>query len=148
VETTQPLAAEMEPSETPLKPSATAEEKATLEPTGALAMGRPQPPAGETGPADTPLKPSSTTQDESTEPAEQIPLLRELPPETQQKLSDLDINGHVYNEDPSKSFVFIKSRSYRVGDRIGENGPLLQKIIPEGVIIDYGDGRARLLVGK
>jgi len=81
-------------------------------------------------------------------PAKRIPLLHELPPETRERLRKLDISGHVYREDPSKCFVFLNSRSYRVGDRIGENGPLLERITPEGVIVDYGGGRAHLLVGK
>jgi hypothetical protein len=79
---------------------------------------------------------------------ERIPLLRELSTEMQERLQKLDISGHVYSEDPSKCFVFINSQSYRVGDRIGENGFLLEKITPEGVIIYYGSGRARLLLGK
>ncbi|OEU78283.1 MAG: hypothetical protein BA865_10660 [Desulfobacterales bacterium S5133MH4] len=84
----------------------------------------------------------------SSVPEEPIPLINTLPPEIRQSLQNLEINVHVYYKDPSECLVFINMQRYRVGDRIGTDGPLLEKIIPDGVIINYGDGRARLQTRK
>lgn len=75
---------------------------------------------------------------------EQIPLVSELPAKIRDRLQELKINVHAYYPDPAKSFVFINVRRYRAGDRIGVDGPLLEEIIPDGVVINYGDGRARI----
>jgi hypothetical protein len=66
----------------------------------------------------------------------------------QQRLGKLDLNAHVYAEDPSQRFVFINGQAYRTGQRIEGSGPLLSAITPEGVILDYGDGKASLRVGR
>ncbi|MDW7711616.1 MAG: general secretion pathway protein GspB [Deferrisomatales bacterium] len=76
-----------------------------------------------------------------------VPLLAELSPEVRQGLPQLDINGHVYGEDPAERFVFINWRVYREGERIGSSdGPVLERITPEGVLVDFGGLRARLTV--
>jgi hypothetical protein len=77
-----------------------------------------------------------------------IPLISELPFEVREKLGKLQINVHSYSENPAERLVFINMRSYKVGDRIGEDGPVLKEITPEGAIIDYGQGQARLLVWR
>lgn len=77
-----------------------------------------------------------------------LPLVSELPPEVRGSLGELEISAHVFDEDSSRRFVFINQRSYRTGDRIGENGPLLKEITPDGVVIDYGKGQARLQIGR
>ncbi|MGM0425844.1 MAG: general secretion pathway protein GspB [Thermodesulfobacteriota bacterium] len=80
--------------------------------------------------------------------ARTIPLVSELPEEIRDALEELEINVHVYSEDPQERLVFINMRNRKVGDRIGETGPILKEITPEGVIIDYGEGLARLKVGR
>ena len=82
----------------------------------------------------------------SSELFEEIPLLEDLPLKTRHKLGPLQIMAHVYHEDPSRCFVFINNNSYREGNRIGPNGPLLEKITPDSLIINYGSGRARINV--
>ena len=77
---------------------------------------------------------------------EAIPLIGELPYDIKEKLGKLQINVHSYSEDPAERLVFINMHRYKVGDKIGEGGPLLKEIIPNGVIIDYGEGEARLQV--
>lgn len=79
---------------------------------------------------------------------EAIPLIGELPYEIKEKLGKLQINVHSYSKDPAERLVFINMHRYKVGDKIGEGGPLLKEITPEGVIIDYGEGEVRLQVGK
>jgi len=77
-----------------------------------------------------------------------IPLLSELPYEVREKLGKLQINVHSYSEKPKERLIFINMKSLKVGDPIGENGPVLKEITPEGAVIDYGDGQARLKVGR
>ena len=77
-------------------------------------------------------------------PEEPIPLITELPLKIRNRFQKLEINVHVYYPDPVKCFVFINARRYQAGDRIGVDGPLLEEIIPDGVVINYGDGRARI----
>jgi len=57
-------------------------------------------------------------------------------------LPKLEINGHVWSEDPAQRFVFINWKSFREGDRVGEGGPRLERITPEGVVVDFGTARA------
>jgi general secretion pathway protein B len=100
-------------------------------------------------PADIPPPPPVTAEKPpAPTPAESIPLFKDLPPEVQQKLGKLDINVHVFHKDAGKRFVFINMQRYQVGDRIDANGPLLKTITPDGVVIDYGEGRALLRVSK
>ncbi len=77
-----------------------------------------------------------------------VPLFKDLPDKVRRKMGKLEINVHGYARDPSKRLVFINMRKYRAGDRIGNGieGPILKKITPDGVIIDYGEGLARLTV--
>jgi general secretion pathway protein B len=77
-----------------------------------------------------------------------IPLVSELPDEIKEPLGGLKINVHVYSEDPKERLVFINMRNRKVGERIGETGPILKEITPDGVIIDYGEGLALLKVGR
>lgn len=73
-----------------------------------------------------------------------IPMIDDLPLATQKKIPKMTIMAHAYDEDPSKRFVFINGRTYRVGDRIGIDGPVLKEITPDALIIDYGTGWARV----
>jgi general secretion pathway protein B len=105
----------------------------------------PQPMIGRA--SDIPPAPLSKAEEESLRKSvEAVPLIRDLPHEIRQKLEKLEINAHSYSLNTAECLVFINMRKYRVGDRIGDNGLVLKKIIPEGVIIDYGGGQARLMV--
>jgi len=99
---------------------------------------------------DIPEPRSKTKEEPVKEPVEAVPLLQDLPDEVRKKLGKLEINVHGYSKYPAESFVFINMRKYRVGDRIGsgKDGPILKNIIPDGVIIYYGEGQARLVVGR
>ncbi|MBE0617978.1 MAG: general secretion pathway protein GspB, partial [Proteobacteria bacterium] len=45
----------------------------------------------------------------------------------------------------AQRFVFINWKGYREGDRVGgPEGPLLERVTPEGVIMDFGSLRARV----
>jgi hypothetical protein len=43
--------------------------------------------------------------------------------------------------------VYINSRRYHTGDRIGTEGYLLERITPDGIILDYGKGRVKIRSG-
>ena len=79
---------------------------------------------------------------------EKITLVDDLPYETRQKYEDLQINVHIYDEKPEERRVFINMHSYKEGEKIEEGGPLLVAIIPEGIIVDYGEGKVRMNVKK
>lgn len=75
-----------------------------------------------------------------------VPLIDELPFEIQNRIPKMTIMAHAYHKDPSKCFAFINGQFYRVGNRIGPNGPVLREITPDAIVIDYGTGRARIPV--
>lgn len=89
---------------------------------------------------------AAAPQKPETKAAQDIPLLSELSEDMREKIGRLEINVHVYSEDPRERLVFINMRNRNVGDQIGETGPVLKEITPEGVIIDYGEGLARVKV--
>ncbi len=76
--------------------------------------------------------------------AQQIPTLWESPANLQEKLSDLKINIHVYNDEAAQRFVIINMRKYREGDRLEPSGMQLERITREGIVINHGNGRIRM----
>ncbi|MBI5442727.1 MAG: general secretion pathway protein GspB [Deltaproteobacteria bacterium] len=71
--------------------------------------------------------------------------VEELPSEERQALPKLELNAHVYADDPAQRLVFINGQTYRTGQRIGgSGGPLVKEITPEGAVIDYGHGVVKL----
>lgn len=73
-----------------------------------------------------------------------IPNVRDLPENSRASLNQYEVNVHVYDDNPTRSFVLINMDKYKEGDRIANNGPLVEEITSEGVVIDYGSGRALL----
>ena len=68
--------------------------------------------------------------------------LRDLPENSRSSLNQYEVNVHVFDDDPIRRFVLINMDKYKEGDRIINNGPLVEKITPAGVVVDYGNGRA------
>ncbi len=66
--------------------------------------------------------------------------INQLPTELRQRFSALNLDVHVYGERSEQRFVVINAQRYRVGDWLAE-GPLLEAIVPQGVILSYGDAR-------
>lgn len=64
------------------------------------------------------------------------PRLALLPESLRGALPPLNVDAHVYAEDPAKRFVLINLRRYREGERL-EEGPLLQAITREGVVLSF-----------
>ncbi|MCF8143657.1 MAG: general secretion pathway protein GspB [Deltaproteobacteria bacterium] len=94
-----------------------------------------------------PLPADLQTEASPVKPAS-IPLLSELPFEVREKVGELQINVHSYSENPAERLVFINMKSFKAGDQLKENGPILKEITQEGVIIDYGEGQARVQVWR
>lgn len=159
---TRPLAAEAErrsPPRTavsePQQSSSEVAEAAAPLPPRTSAQPAPLPSAPEAPPAAAepvpapPLPPEAPgrTAPRAIQGAGPVPFFHELPPEVRQGLPALEINGHVYSDDPSERFVFIHWKPYREGDRLGAaDGPVLERITPEGVVVDFGSVRARVPV--
>ncbi len=56
------------------------------------------------------------------------------------QLPDLHLDIHVYSEVPEDRFVFINMSKQRERSQLSE-GPVVEEITPEGVILDYGGTR-------
>jgi len=70
----------------------------------------------------------------------ELPTADELRANGQLQLSDLHLDIHVYSEKPAERFVFINMVKHREKSRLAE-GPIVQEITPEGVILDYSGTR-------
>jgi general secretion pathway protein B len=68
-------------------------------------------------------------------------LLTDLAPAQRSKLNDYEVNVHVYDENPQKSFVLINMTKYKEGDKLPGGSASVNKIVPQGVVIDFGGGR-------
>jgi general secretion pathway protein B len=51
-------------------------------------------------------------------------------------LPDMHLDVHVYATRPAERFVYINMRKYREGATLAE-GPLLERIRRDGVVLDY-----------
>ena len=71
-----------------------------------------------------------------------VPNVRDLPESSRTSLNQYEVNVHVFDDNPTRSFVLINMDKYKEGDRIANNGPLVESITSEGVVVDYGSGRA------
>ena len=68
---------------------------------------------------------------------------RQLPQNLREQLSPLNLDLHVYGDAPERRFVLINSRRYQTGDWLYE-GPLLEAITAEGVVLSFQGQRFRL----
>jgi general secretion pathway protein B len=55
----------------------------------------------------------------------------------------LRLDVHVFSEQPAERFVFVNMQKYREGERLQE-GPQLDEITPDGVILSLGGQRFRV----
>ena len=80
----------------------------------------------------------------NSESSSSVPNMRDLPESSRRNLRQYEVNVHVFDDDPLRRFVLINMDKYKEGDRIANNGPLVEEITPTGVVVDYGNGRALL----
>ncbi|MGP8229852.1 MAG: general secretion pathway protein GspB [Steroidobacteraceae bacterium] len=67
---------------------------------------------------------------------EVLPSISEINLTGQQALPELHLDVHVYATRPAERFVYINMRKYREGATLAE-GPVLERIRRDGVILDY-----------
>ncbi len=72
-----------------------------------------------------------------------LPTIQELRANGTVTLPDLHLDIHVYSDDPDDRFVFINMSKQREDSQLAE-GPVVEEITPEGVILEYR-GRSFLL---
>lgn len=77
-------------------------------------------------------------------PTSSAPSLKDIPASSRSALSQYEVNVHVFDDNPQRRFVLINMDKYKEGQSIANNGPLVEEITREGVIVDYGDGRVLL----
>lgn len=59
-----------------------------------------------------------------------------LPKTTRDSMPALNMNAHVFSTNPSRSFVLINTKRYRIGDYLAE-GPELVDILPDGAVLEH-----------
>jgi general secretion pathway protein B len=69
-----------------------------------------------------------------------LPTADELRANGQVQMPSLHLDIHVYSTKPEERFVFINMVRHREKSRLAE-GPVVQEITPEGVILDYSGTR-------
>lgn len=89
--------------------------------------------ATQRAPAPAPTRPPAST---ATEKSAMLPRFNELRAEGVLQLPDLHLDIHVYSDVPEERFAFINMHKLREGERLDE-GPVLQSITPEGVVLAY-----------
>lgn len=62
--------------------------------------------------------------------------LEELSGTIKSQLNEYEVNVHVYDKNPNRSFVLINMTRLKNGDQI-PGGPTVERIVPEGVIVQY-----------
>jgi general secretion pathway protein B len=65
-----------------------------------------------------------------------VPSIDDLAPQATAGLPQLSINLHVYSPDPAQRFVMLNGRRYVDGAQLQE-GPTLERITPDGVILNH-----------
>lgn len=81
------------------------------------------------------------------EPAatDDLPTWPQVPPALFAQLQDsLRLDVHVYANNPSERFVLVNLQKYREGETLRE-GPLLEAITPEGIVLSFRGQRFRML---
>ncbi len=75
------------------------------------------------------------------------PMLKALPADFRRSLPSLNVDVHVFSDDPEKCFVLINSRAYREGDQIQE-GPLIEGITAAGTVLSHQGQRFMIPVRR
>ena len=68
----------------------------------------------------------------------------EPPVEQVNSLPGIELNIHIFSDDPSKRFVYINGKRHGEGESIRENDGFIREITADGVIIDFGERRVLL----
>jgi general secretion pathway protein B len=91
-----------------------------------------RPPVARVSQSSPPEPPATTARPETSN----APTLDQLRLDGSLNLPELNLDIHVYSDDPAERFVFINMHKHREGARI-EAGPEIREIRPDGVILEY-----------
>lgn len=81
-------------------------------------------------------RPDPVLTEEASENDEVLPTINEVNLTGTQALPELHLDVHVYATKPSDRFVYINMRKYKEGNTLQE-GPVLEKIRRDGVVLNY-----------
>jgi general secretion pathway protein B len=104
----------------------------------------PSEPVAEVGPEPVLVEPDPVVVPEALPGPKQM---SELPDGFVSNMPKLNIDIHSFDERPGHSYVLINMEKYREGDYLTE-GPLLSKILRDGVILEYMGERFILPIGN
>lgn len=76
------------------------------------------------------------TEEDATDNDEVLPTINEINLTGTQALPELHLDVHVYATKPADRFVYINMRKYKEGNTLQE-GPVLEKIRRDGVVLNY-----------
>lgn len=76
------------------------------------------------------------TQEDAADNDEVLPTINEVNLTGAHALPELHLDVHVYATDPADRFVYINMRKYKEGNTLQE-GPVLEKIRRDGVVLNY-----------
>jgi len=65
--------------------------------------------------------------------------LSDMPVAQRSQLSQYEVNVHVYDDNPQSRFVLINMVKYKEGDRLSGGSASVSSIVPEGVVVNYGN---------
>ena len=126
-----PVAAQAPPS----KPEPESEPARQADPRPAPPVDRP----ATVSPAPSPRRPPPAVPKD-----EELPVWPLVSPETYRSINArLNVDVHVYSKVREKRFVFVNMKIYHEGDQLLE-GPELEKITPDGVVLSYRGERFRV----
>ena len=76
-------------------------------------------------------------------PIENLVALQDLPPDINLAMMAVNMNVHVYDNNPTKRFVLIDMKRYAEGHAL-PLGPIIEHITPDGVVLSYKGQRFQL----
>lgn len=81
-------------------------------------------------------RPDPVLTEDAAENDEVLPTISEINLTGGQALPELHLDVHVYATNPAERFVYINMRKYKEGNTLQE-GPVLEKIRRDGVVLNY-----------
>jgi general secretion pathway protein B len=87
-----------------------------------------------------PLNGGVTAQSRAPQVIETVPTINDVGGTSAAGLAELHLDVHVYAQQPSARFVFINTHKYVEGQTLTE-GPMVDQITPDGVILSYHSRR-------
>jgi general secretion pathway protein B len=87
--------------------------------------------------------PQARRQRHTTPAIENLVALQDLPAGVNLAMMAVNMNVHVYDDNPAKRFVLINMKRYAEGHALPQ-GPIIEHITPDGVVLSYKGQRFQL----